>query len=217
MPLPRNASLEHTAKIGGGETPQSYANGAHQHDAASGAATKKADQSVQKRPGVESSNSGEYDGMPEVGGGGVGGGYDTNQSADSSSSNSSANNSGEGDGLELDNTGSRRSISNSNGGGNYLSNLMPRSTDYGGGGGYNSPYGYPGYGGEPSQYLPREYLPPSPSDSNSYLALGQGQLMPGQAQLAPEVRQEKPLKKRKKPKGRHIKRLTLKRTSKRLE
>jgi hypothetical protein len=181
VPLPRNPALEHAAKAG--ETPQSYTNGgaAHSHTAPE----KKADPTLSKGP--EDANSGEY-GMREGGGG------DTNQSADSSSSTNTDTSSG--DGSIASGTGSQ--------GGNYLSNLLPRSTDPRGGmmmpdygGGYNSPgsYGYPGYG-VPSQYRPREYLPPL--GANAYVP--QGAPQQGQ-QLQQEDRPEKPVKKKKKPKG----------------
>ena len=75
---------------------------------------------------------------------------------------------------------------------------MPRSTDpkalmpdYGGG--YGSPYGYPGYG-VPNQYQPRKYLPPL------------GSFLPPANQLAAggADRQEKPKKKKKKIKGEYL-------------
>ena len=177
MPLPRNPALEHAAQAG--ETPQSYTNGAAAHSHTD----KKADPTLPKGP--EDANSGEY-GMREGGGG------DTNQSADGISSSTNPDTSSGGGG----------SIAGGMGG-NYLSNLLPRSTDPRGGmmpdygGGYNSYGGYPGYG-VPSQYRPREYLPPLANNA-AYLPQGpppqQGQ------QLPPEDRQEKPVKKKKKPKG----------------
>jgi hypothetical protein len=181
VPLPRNPALEHAAQAG--ETPQSYTNGA---DAAAHSHTdKKADPTLPKGP--EDANSGEY-GMREGGGG------DTNQSADISSSTNPDTNSG----------GSGSIASGM--GGNYLSNLLPRSTDPRGGGmipdyggGYNG-YGYPGYGMLPSQYRPREYLPPLGANNAAYLPQGPPQQQQGQ-QLPQEDRQEKPVKKKKKPKG----------------
>jgi hypothetical protein len=157
--------LEH--KAAGGEQPQSYANGDHAHTA-----DKKADQTVQKRPGVED-NSGEYSGDTGTNTGDGSASTNTASDIDSSSSN--------GGGVENSNI-------SSGSGGAYLSNLLPRSTDYGGGGG-GYPYGYAGYG-IPNQYLP-QYLPPL----GSYLPLAQNQL----AEAAD--RQDKPKKKKKKTKG----------------
>jgi hypothetical protein len=177
VPLPRNPALEHAAQAG--ETPQSYTNGAAAH--AHSHTDKKADPTLPKGP--EDANSGEY-GMREGGGG------DTNQSADGISSSTNPDTS----------IGGGGSIAGGMGG-NYLSNLLPRSTDPRGnggmmpdyGGGYNG-YGYPGYG-MPSQYRPREYLPPLQGANAAYLPQGPPQ------QLPQEDRQEKPVKKKKKPKG----------------
>jgi hypothetical protein len=183
VPFPRNPALEHAAQAG--ETPQSYTNGAgaaaHSHT------DKKADPTLPKGP--EDVNSGEY-GMWEGGGG------DTNQSADISSTGSTNTDTSSGGGGSIA----------SGMGGNYLSNLLPRSTDPRGGGGmmpdygggYNSYGGYPGYGMLPSQYRPRVYLPPLGANA-AYLPQGPP---PQQGQQVPqEDRQEKPVKKKKKPKG----------------
>ncbi len=179
MPLPRNPALKHAAQAG--ETPQSYTNGAGA-GAAHSHTDKKADPTLPKGP--EDANSGEY-GMREGGGG------DTNQSADISSSTNPDTSSGGGGSIA------------SGMGGNYLSNLLPRSTDPRGGGGmmpdygggYNGYGGYPGYG-VPSQYRPREYLPPLGANNAAYLPQG-----PPPQQGPQEDRQEKPVKKKKKPKG----------------